>query len=268
MDSTTPVGRTEDAARAAQQLDTALKAVGSRYLHMPDVSSAATVLIFGEGRTPDSYLGPWTVPLAVVPDEARALERTLGEYRISVTVTIAVFEMWEPGDTLAFRLEFPTADDTARFATLLIAHLPEPAATAHRLRTALKAAGINQWVGFSNGQVDLETVEAVDAAALCDILGTRVGETIRQDLDTADWHLMEQLATEISAALSTVLGEEIEVDSLPVCRTCDRDNWMEVGSISLEAAQRLASAIEAATTPASDSPSPELVPAPGIEPKR
>jgi len=189
MDSTVPVGRTEDAARAAQQLDTALRAVGGRYLHMPDVSSAATVLIFREGRTPDSYLGPWTVSLAMVPDAARALERALGEFRVSATVTIAAFEMWEPGDTLAFRLEFPTADDSARFASLLIAHMPEPAATAHRLRTALEEAGINQWVGFSNDRVDLETVQAVDAAALCDILGTRVGETIHQDLDTADWHL-------------------------------------------------------------------------------
>ena len=78
---------------------------------------------------------------------------------------------------------------------------------------------------------------------------------------------MEQLATEVSAVLSTVFGEKIEVGSLPVCHTCDRDNWMDVGSISLEAAQRLASALEAATTPNSDPPSPELVPAPGIEPK-
>jgi hypothetical protein len=182
-------------------------------------------------------------------------------------VTIVAFEMWEPGDTLAFRLEFPTPGDMARFADHLIEHLPEPAATAHRLRTALAKAGIKQWVGFGEGRVDLDTFEAVDAATLCDLLGKPVGLSIHQDLDTADWQPMEQVATEISAVFSTVFGVEFEVESLPACHTCTRDNWIGVGSVTLEAAQRLASAIEAVTTPSAGLPGPAALPAPVNEPK-
>jgi len=257
MDSTDAPRRRDDDARAGRQLDAALRAVGSRFLHVVETSSAAAVLIHGK-RTSEAHLGPWTVPLAVVPDEARALEGALAEFGINVTVTVEEFERWEEDDTTAFRLDFPTAEDVASFAAQLIAHLPEPAATAHRLRAALGKAGIEQWVGFENSRIWLESLDAVHAAVLCDLLGHRVGETIQQDLATADWHLMEQIAVEISAALSTVLGEEIKVSSNPVCRTCacSRDNEMDVVSLSAQAAQRLARALEAANTPTDGPPGP------------
>ena len=251
MNMTVVNSRSDDTSAAVRELDAALRAIGSSYLHLRDATSVAAILVHGKERTSESYVGPWTVPLAVVPDEAKALQRALAAFGVNAEVTIAEFEKFATGEIMTFRIDFATAADVRRFARQLIEHLPEPAATAHRLRTALAQAGINQWVGWSNGRVALETVTAVDAATLCDILGTRVGESIEQELDTADWPLLEQVAAEIGAVLSTVLGEQIGVDSVPVCRTCasSRDNWVDVGSIPLAAAQRLARALETAASP-------------------
>ncbi|QMU67272.1 NUDIX domain-containing protein [Streptacidiphilus sp. P02-A3a] len=265
MDPTVADSQPDDTSAAARELDAALRTTGSNsYLHMRDTMSAVAILVYGDERTRESYVGPWTVPLTVAPDEAKALERALASFGVNAEVTIAGVENLSQGTVRAFRIGFAAAADVRRFARRLVENLPEPAATARRLHRALAKAGINQWVGWSNGAVVLDTVAAVDAAALCGILGERVGESIEQDLDTADGPWVEQLAAEIDAVLSAILGERIGVDPVPVCRTCaiSRDNWVDFGSISLAVAQRLVLALEAATPPSTDPSVPTGPPAP------
>jgi hypothetical protein len=248
--------RQDRRARADKQLNQAIQALGNEHVNLtyarsPDEITAVTL---GE-RARALRLGPWTVPLDQVPDEAAAFETALARLGVTATVSIIGSDDWDDRDP-AFRIAFHTLDDTKRFAREVITHLPEPAATTHRLQHAHTRAGIDQKIRFSFGHVELGTFEAVNAVALCSTLGHPVGTTLEQDVDTAEWPLVEDLAVEVSAALTAVLRQPLSVDSVPVCRTCTRDNQMDLGSITVATAWLLIDALNGATAPTADPSDP------------
>ncbi|MBC2879311.1 MULTISPECIES: hypothetical protein [Streptomyces] len=225
----------EERRAAGRALDEALRARGLHPLLRIGTTAGHAVTVTITASTP-FWNGPEhaTVP---APDEARALEQALLAQDIKAQAR-AIGDV-EP----AMEIRLHSCRDAHRLAGLVMEHLPEAHAAAHRLRTALATVGIEaENLRPKGGQVDVNVISAVEAITLVRVLGF----TGCDGLDPHDGAHLESITTCLGQTLRHVLGCFVDVMACyGACSSCGRPHEVTVGPVSPGTALQLADAVTA-----------------------
>ena len=226
---------------ALQRLDVALTAAGvyRNLINTGEEDGAVTAILIlnGLGQVMNDSAAASPLP---VPDAARAFESLLRVKGIEAAVSMT--DMLEPD--AAIRIVLRRAHDAAALADLILGNLLEPYAAAHRLRTAMAAAGIKAPNIRAHGDaISIGHVAAEEALTLGEVL---LGDSWPEELDLDSWADLEKLAEGLSQVLAAVTGAGVLVESDPCCSRCRGVHEVTIGRINDQQAHRLADAVAAA----------------------
>ncbi|WP_164837419.1 hypothetical protein [Streptomyces sp. B29(2018)] len=206
---------------------------GSPAITVTVPQDGAALLIPGPGRAP-------------ALDSASVLHRVLAGYGVNAQVT-----MVELITGPALRIALDRAQDAHRLAELVLAHLPEPHASAQRLRTVLAEADITaEEVRVVHGLISVGDISAQDARTLCDVLGAGSVEE-GAELDAYSWRDVEVMASRLACMLHSDLHGGLSVTADPACTSCidSRPHRITLGLATPAQAREIADVLQRANTP-------------------